>query len=59
MLLALQCAPSYRPTDPRRHLVAHPILVRTGKALTPEGESLAEAIYPSLLEFAHNVPNVA
>lgn len=39
--------------------VAHPILVRTGKAITPEGESLAEAVYPSLLEFAQNVPNVA
>ncbi|MFP2770952.1 D-glycero-beta-D-manno-heptose 1,7-bisphosphate 7-phosphatase [Oceanisphaera sp. KMM 10153] len=34
--------------------VGHKILVRTGKDITAEGEALAEAVYPSLVEFAQN-----
>ncbi|ART80223.1 D-glycero-beta-D-manno-heptose 1,7-bisphosphate 7-phosphatase [Oceanisphaera avium] len=39
--------------------IEHLILVRTGKEITPEGEALAEAVYPSLVEFAQTVPNLA
>ena len=35
--------------------VGHKILVRTGKEITAEGEALADAVYPSLVEFAQNV----
>ena len=38
--------------------VAHKILVETGKPLTDEGHALAEAVYPSLVEFAAAVPVV-
>ncbi len=38
--------------------VGHKILVRTGKDITAEGEALAEAVYPSLVEFAHNVADL-
>ena len=38
--------------------VAHKVLVETGKAITEEGRALAEAIYPSLIEFADGVPAV-
>ena len=38
--------------------VAHKILVETGKSITEEGRALAEAIYPSLVEFADGVPAV-
>lgn len=34
------------------------ILVRTGKELTPEGEAMASAVYPSLVEFAENIPSL-
>lgn len=36
--------------------VAHLVLVRTGKEMTAEGEAMAEAVYPSLSEFAQHVP---
>lgn len=36
--------------------VSHRVLVETGKALTDEGRELAEATYPSLMEFAHALP---
>lgn len=36
--------------------VAHLILVRTGKDITAEGEAMAEAVYPSLVEFAEKIP---
>ncbi len=39
--------------------VGHKILVRTGKEITAEGEAMAEAVYPSLVEFAQNVAEVA
>ncbi|PSJ43834.1 D-glycero-beta-D-manno-heptose-1,7-bisphosphate 7-phosphatase [Zobellella endophytica] len=35
--------------------VGHKILVRTGKAITEEGEAMADAVYPSLVEFAQNI----
>lgn len=35
--------------------VGHKILVRTGKTITAEGETMADAVYPSLVEFAHNI----
>jgi D-glycero-D-manno-heptose 1,7-bisphosphate phosphatase len=38
--------------------VGHKILVRTGKDITSEGEALAEAVYPSLVEFARNVADL-
>ena len=38
--------------------VGHKILVRTGKEITTEGEALAEAVYPSLVEFAHNAADL-
>lgn len=38
--------------------VAQLILVRTGKDITPEGEALAAAVYPSLVEFAENLPSL-
>lgn len=38
--------------------VGHKILVRTGKEITAEGEALAEAVYPSLVEFAQNVADL-
>ena len=38
--------------------VANLILVRTGKELTPAGEALAGAVYPSLVEFAENIPTL-
>lgn len=36
--------------------VGHKVLVETGKALTEEGRALADAVYPSLLDFAKVVP---
>jgi D-glycero-D-manno-heptose 1,7-bisphosphate phosphatase len=39
--------------------VGHRILVRTGKAITAEGEAMAEAVYPSLVEFAQEAPKLA
>lgn len=50
-----------KPSDMKAAIhagVAHKILVETGKAITEEGRSLAEAIYPSLVEFADGVPAV-
>ncbi|GHA25546.1 D-glycero-beta-D-manno-heptose 1,7-bisphosphate 7-phosphatase [Oceanisphaera arctica] len=38
--------------------VGHKILVRTGKDITAEGEALAEAVYPSLVEFAQNAADL-
>lgn len=35
--------------------VGHPVLVRTGKEITEEGEKLAESVYPSLVEFARQL----
>ncbi|MBO1520345.1 D-glycero-beta-D-manno-heptose 1,7-bisphosphate 7-phosphatase [Oceanisphaera pacifica] len=39
--------------------VGHLTLVRTGKAITEEGEALADAVYPSLVEFAQKVATLA
>ncbi|WP_375056209.1 D-glycero-beta-D-manno-heptose 1,7-bisphosphate 7-phosphatase [Zobellella sp. DQSA1] len=39
--------------------VGHKILVRTGKAITAEGEAMADAVHPSLVEFAQKVPGLA
>lgn len=36
--------------------VGHKVLVKTGKALTDEGITLADGIYPSLVEFAEMLP---
>ena len=36
--------------------VGHKVLVETGKVLTDEGRALADAVYPSLLDFAKVVP---
>ncbi len=50
-----------KPSDMKAAInagVAHKILVETGKAITEEGRALAEAIYPSLVEFADGVPAV-
>ena len=50
-----------KPSDMKAAInagVAHEILVETGKAITEEGRALAEAIYPSLVEFADGVPAV-
>ena len=50
-----------KPSDMKAAInagVAHKILVETGKAITEEGRALAEAIYPSLGEFADGVPAV-
>ena len=38
--------------------VTNLVLVRTGKEITPEGEALASAVYPSLVEFAENIPKL-
>lgn len=38
--------------------VAHLTLVRTGKEITAEGEALAGAVYPSLVEFAQEVASL-
>ena len=38
--------------------VANLALVRTGKEITPEGEAMAEAVYPSLVEFAEKLPTL-
>ena len=38
--------------------VAHLVLVRTGKDITPEGEAMAEVVYPSLVEFAQEVASL-
>lgn len=38
--------------------VGHLTLVRTGKAITPEGETLADDVYPSLVEFAQKVASL-
>ncbi|GAA3551265.1 D-glycero-beta-D-manno-heptose 1,7-bisphosphate 7-phosphatase [Zobellella aerophila] len=35
------------------------ILVRTGKAITPEAEAMADHVYPSLVEFAQQVAKLA
>ena len=50
-----------KPSDMKAAInagVAHKILVETGKVITEEGRALAEAIYPSLVEFADGVPAV-
>lgn len=50
-----------KPSDMKAAInagVAHKILVETGKAITEEGRALAEAIYPSLVEFTDGVPAV-
>ena len=50
-----------KPSDMKAAInagVAHKILVETGKAITEEVRALAEAIYPSLVEFADGVPAV-
>ena len=50
-----------KPSDMKAAInagVAHKILLETGKAITEEGRALAEAIYPSLVEFADGVPAV-
>lgn len=38
--------------------VGHKVLVKTGKVLTEEGMALADAVYPSLVEFAEALPAV-
>lgn len=38
--------------------VSHLVLVRTGKEITPEGEALAAAVYPSLVELAESLPSL-
>ncbi|MBL1379012.1 D-glycero-beta-D-manno-heptose 1,7-bisphosphate 7-phosphatase [Zobellella iuensis] len=38
--------------------LGHKILVRTGKAITAEGEAMAEVVYPSLVEFAQKAPKL-
>ena len=38
--------------------VGHKILVRTGKEITAEGEALADAVYPSLVDFAQNIADL-
>ncbi|WP_417607355.1 D-glycero-beta-D-manno-heptose 1,7-bisphosphate 7-phosphatase [Oceanimonas baumannii] len=35
--------------------VGHPVLVRTGKEITEEGEKLVKNVYPSLVEFARQL----
>ena len=50
-----------KPSDMKAAInagVAHKILVETGKSITEEGRALADAIYPSLVEFADGVPAV-
>ena len=50
-----------KPSDMKAAInagVAHKILLETGKAITEEGRALADAIYPSLVEFADGVPAV-
>ncbi len=50
-----------KPSDMKAAInagVAHKILLETGKSITEEGRALADAIYPSLVEFADGVPAV-
>jgi hypothetical protein len=44
------------PAEAEAAGVTHKILVRTGKAVTEEGQALADDVQDSLLTFAKSVP---
>lgn len=63
--LAIDASASYMVGDKVSDLqaaqaagVAHLVLVRTGKEITAAGEDMAEAVYPSLVEFAEELPSL-
>ena len=63
--LNIDLAASYmvgdKPSDIKAAInagVGHKVMVETGKPITEEGRTLAEQLYPSLVEFADAVPAV-